>query len=339
MRPVLTPAVRRLWRDRETLQLGRPPGPAVVLAGVDPGVRAALALLDGTRDRATVLQTADDAGCSPVQADRLLSLLDDAGLLEDAALRPAAGHDRGERDRAAPDRLALRLFRGPHAAQAARRRQAASVVVEGCGRVGAALAGLLAASGVGAVEPVDAAATRPEDCGFGGLPAAGIGRPRGDVVRELMAATSPSVRSTRRGLPDLVVLAPAPGEPLADPPRLLPHLVVQVLGAVGVVGPLVTPGASACLRCLDLARTDRDPGWPAIALQLQEPVRGVQACDSATAAATAAQAAMQVLSFLDEGPLPASVGGTLELAAPDWRWRRRSWQLHPDCGCAPADTR
>jgi len=31
VRPVLPSAVRRLWRDRETLQLGRPPGPAAVV--------------------------------------------------------------------------------------------------------------------------------------------------------------------------------------------------------------------------------------------------------------------------------------------------------------------
>ncbi|MCW2615967.1 MAG: hypothetical protein JWN08_2961, partial [Frankiales bacterium] len=34
MRPVLAPAARRLWRDRETLQLGRD-GRATLLAGVD----------------------------------------------------------------------------------------------------------------------------------------------------------------------------------------------------------------------------------------------------------------------------------------------------------------
>ena len=50
MRPVLTPAARRLWRDRNTLQLGD----SAVLSGVDEPTRATLALLDGTRDRAFV---------------------------------------------------------------------------------------------------------------------------------------------------------------------------------------------------------------------------------------------------------------------------------------------
>ena len=48
----------------------------------------------------------------------------------------------------------------------------------------------------------------------------------------------------------------------------------------------------------------------------------------------AAQAAMQVLALVDGTVDPAAAGGTLELALPDWRWRRRSWRLHPQCGCA-----
>jgi hypothetical protein len=114
--------------------------------------------------------------------------------------------------------------------------------------------------------------------------------------------------------------------------------VAEVRGAVGVVGPLVQPGRSACLRCLDLARADRDPGWPALATQLAMPTPGVAPCDAALALAVAAQTALQALTLLDGGALPGAVGGTLELALPDWRWRRRSWQLHPDCDCGWRDT-
>jgi bacteriocin biosynthesis cyclodehydratase domain-containing protein len=34
----------------------------------------------------------------------------------------------------------------------------------------------------------------------------------------------------------------------------VPHLAVSASEAIGVVGPLVLPGQSACLRCLDLTR-------------------------------------------------------------------------------------
>ncbi|MCU1590412.1 MAG: UBA/THIF-type binding protein, partial [Frankiales bacterium] len=154
------------------------------------------------------------------------------------------------------------------------------------------------------------------------------------------ALSSPAAGPARppAELPDLVVLAPAGGLPAAEAPRLVAHLLAEIRGEVGVVGPFVAPGASACLRCLDLTRADRDPGWPALAVQLDLPARGVTPCDSALALAVAAQASLQALEFLDTGSLPATAGGTLELVLPGWRWRRRSWQVHPDCDCVWRDT-
>jgi bacteriocin biosynthesis cyclodehydratase domain-containing protein len=338
VRPLLTPAVRRLWRDHETLQLGRPPGRAVVLAGVDAAARDVLGLLDGTRDRAGLLAAAAAAGCPPARTEQVLTLLGGAGLLDDAAADRSvlAALPRAERDRLAADLGALRLVRGDDGLDALRRRRAARVLVEGAGRVGAPVAALLAAAGIGSVAVVDDGLTRPEDCGVGGLGLAAVGRTRQDATRDLLTAlTSPGVSPgpPHAVLPDLVVLTPPAGQPIPEPPRLLPHLLAEVRGDVGVVGPLVTPGASACLRCLDLTRTDADPGWPALAVQLGTPSRAVAPCDSALALAVAAQTAMQALALLDGESLPSAVGGTLELTLPDWRWRRRSWQLHPDCDC------
>jgi hypothetical protein len=337
VRPLLTPTVQRLWRDAQTLQFGRFPGRAVVLAGVDPAARSVLALLDGSRDRPGVLHAADAAGCPPGDAEHVLALLDRAGLLDDAAADrgPVATMQRGERDRLAPDIGSLRLVRGPDAAETLRRRRAARVVVEGAGRVGAPVAALLAAAGVGGVQVVDDGLTRPDDCGVGGLATTAVGRPRQEAARDLLAATTAHPAApTHLALPDLVVLAPPAGAPTPEPPRLLPHLLCEVRGEVGVVGPLVVPGASACLRCLDLTRTDRDPGWPAIAVQLATHERATAPCDGVLAVAVAAQTAAQALAFLDGGALPSTAGGTLELVLPDWRWRRRSWQLHSDCDCA-----
>jgi hypothetical protein len=51
-------------------------------------------------------------------------------------------------------------------------------------------------------------------------------------------------------------------------------------------------------------------------------------------------AGAQVLARLDagDGRVPSTVDGTLEVSLPELRTRRRSWGLHPCCGCAwPAD--
>ena len=324
-RPVLSTARRRCWRDQRSLQFGRSSTSAVVLSGLDPGARRVLKLLDGTRTTAAVLIDGAAAGCPPPRTIRLLTLLHEAGLLEDAAQgHPAlAALTTAERDQLAPDVATLRLQDAPHPGDALARRRTADVVVLGAGRVGAPLANLLEGAGVGQVLLVDDGLARLADVVAGGVPVGSVGLRRGP-------AALPSSAS-------VAVLAPAAGEPLAallpQLPVGAPHLLAEVREATGVVGPFVLPGQTPCLRCLDLDRTDRDPGWPALAGQLADPAPGPTACAGPLAVAVAAQACLQVLTLLDGPARPASVGGTLELTLPDWRWRRRSWPAHPACGC------
>ncbi|HSR22241.1 MAG TPA: thiamine biosynthesis protein ThiF, partial [Candidatus Eisenbacteria bacterium] len=135
--------------------------------------------------------------------------------------------------------------------------------------------------------------------------------------------------------------------------RGLPHLFATVREGTGVVGPLVLPGRSSCQRCHDLRRADRDPAWPSIAAQLAGAAPAdPPPCDVVLATAVAAHAALQVLAFVDtvdgvdgsagfdgreratatDGP-PLAVDGTLEISQADGRVRRRSWSMHPLCGC------
>ncbi len=113
------------------------------------------------------------------------------------------------------------------------------------------------------------------------------------------------------------------------------HLAVSASEAIGVVGPLVIPGRSACLGCLELARRDRDPAWPLILAQVTGRAASPAACGATLVAAVAAQAAGQALSFLDLArPADAVTNGTLELVLPGWQWRRRSWTRHSRCRCS-----
>ena len=133
----------------------------------------------------------------------------------------------------------------------------------------------------------------------------------------------------------------------------VPHLAVRADEAIGVVGPLVTPGRSACLRCVDLTKAARDPAWPLILAQTSgySPAGtsgapsaapgedgSPRACGTVLATATAALAAAQALAFIDgAGPAPATANGTLELVLPDWQWRRRTWRPHAACSCGAAE--
>ena len=337
MRPVLLPGLRRAWRDRETLQLGRPPGPAAVLSGVAAGLRAVLPLLDGTRDAGQVIREARRAGCAAERTTGLLDLLEGAGLLADAGQPAAAdGLTRPERERLSGDVAALALVRGTGAAPAVGRRAGARVRVVGAGRVGAVVAGLLAVSGVGAVDVVDDATTRPCDVAVGGLALEDVGSSRGQAARARLHRLAPSVE-LHPAAADLVVVAPPDGlVPSAIPPLVAgsaAHLVAELRDGTGVVGPAVVPGVSACLHCLELTRSDLDPDWPALATQLAAAPDGSSGGSAALAAAVSAQAAGEALTLLDGWPGAPTIGGTLELVPPDWRWRRRSWAPHRDCGC------
>ena len=326
-RPVLSPGLARLWRQDGSLQLGRTPAVARVLP--DAGThREALALLDGSRTLEQVLHLCPDAA-------PLLAGLTDAGLLVDVDDLVPVGLPPDDRERLAPDLSSLALVHGAGAARALQARRRARVVIHGAGRVGAPLAGLLDTAGIGRVEVRDDRPTRATDLGLGGLTAADTGRPRGTAVGERLrtSATTPELA--------LVVLADdtvSDGSGLAD---LLcrtgvPHLTARVEERTGTVGPLVRPGWSSCLACLDLTRRSLDPTWPSVVAQVPRRGPSTAACDGVLAMAVAAQAALQVLQLL-EGSDPASVGATLELTVPGWAWRRRTWPRHPGCSCSWED--
>src|ERR1022692_3296664 len=146
----------------------------------------------------------------------------------------------------------------------------------------------------------------------------------------------PVTRSRAGKRPDLAVLVGSHDPEIASAlvRDRIPHLAASAGEAIGVVGPLVVAGQSACLRCLDLARSDRDPAWPLILAQLAGQQPDPLACDAPLAAAVAALAAAQALAFIDRpAEAGATMNGTLELVLPDWQWRRRTWPPHRECDC------
>jgi hypothetical protein len=135
--------------------------------------------------------------------------------------------------------------------------------------------------------------------------------------------------------PDLVVIAPVTplDGVLANELTALgiPHLLAAAFEGHGMVGPLVLPGRTACLHCLDLARRDSDPAWPIVTATVGGYPPGEIACDVTLATLVAAEAAGHALAHLD-GKESAVTNGTMDVT-PDWRWKRRSWQQHPHCRC------
>lgn len=103
------------------------------------------------------------------------------------------------------------------------------------------------------------------------------------------------------------------------------HLPLVLDGASATVGPVIVPGRTACLACLDAVRRRDEPMWPMLAAQLLARPRPV--VDSALAA-EAGRAASALLTC----PV-AETTRSLRLRVDSFR---RVWALHrpsEDCHC------
>jgi hypothetical protein len=333
-----------LWRDRETVQIGVDPRRAVALSGLGKAA-AVLSLLDGARDTDEVITAAQTYGITREATAGVLGLLTQAGVLQDYPARLHRGLPDYLRARLAPEMACAAIAYGldDGGAGVMGKRRSAYVRVHGGGRVGACVATLLAASGVSRVTCADDGVAGPGDVSLAGAGEADVGASRAAGVAAAIGRVASDVRTRDDGLiPDLAVLTstgPHDEELLrALLLNRIPHLAARAAEAIGVVGPLVLPGRSACLRCVELTRAAADPAWPKILAQSGP--ASPEACDTVLAAATAALAAAQALAFIDGAAgEPAATNGTLELALPHWQWRRRTWTAQLACTCGAADNR
>jgi hypothetical protein len=318
MRPAIKSGLLPVWRDRDTLQIGIDSRRAIALSGMSQAA-VLVGLLDGSRDREQAIAAAASQGVPFEATERILSLLAAGGALDDfpaSALREVAAPRRA---RLASELATASLAYGDSdgGARVLARRRAATVRIEGDRRIGQAVGRILTTSGVGQVRFSTAWGNRV-------TPA----RERSERHDGGSGACLPAP-----GLVILVGRAPADrAEQLAR--DKVPHLAAVAAEAIGVVGPLVVPGRTACLRCLDYIRAGNDQAWPLILAQIDSRRPEPQACDAFLAATVAAQTAGQALAAIDTAPIAtATANGTLELVLPDWRWRRRTWSPQPACPC------
>lgn len=197
MHPMVKPALRRAWRERQTVQFGITPAHAVVVGPVDTATGSFLDLLDGTRGLPLLRDEARGMGLPDGRADALVDRLAAAGLLDDSTAGGRAAealrNRKVELDRLRADLASLSVtHREPGAAMdrlAARRTM--RVQVRGAGRVGAAVAATLSASGVGRVDVLDSGLTPAWDVAPGGLPVESVGERRDVAARQLVRRSAP----------------------------------------------------------------------------------------------------------------------------------------------------
>jgi hypothetical protein len=294
------------------VQIGIDPRRAVAISGMSQASDV-IRLLDGSRQRDQLIAEATGLGVPSAVTERIITMLAAAGVLVDYPSDALRTMPPELRQQLMPvlATASLAAQDGDGGARLIARRSSTTVLVSGCGPVATILADLLTQSGV-------AARSGPAP------------------LAQQLAGSQPA------GPPDLIVLVghQSPAQ-TAELLRLrMPHLAVYAGEAIGVVGPLVQPGVTACLRCIDLAKAERDSSWPLILAQLAGRSADPPACDAILATTVAVQAAAQAVAFADQAPLAqVTANGTLELVWPAWQWRRRSWLPHPACSCGSSDTR
>ncbi len=264
MRPALKAGLLPLWRDRDTLQFGVDPRRAVALGGLGPAA-AVISLLDGSRDRDSLIATAQAYGIPADAVSRVLVLLGDAGVLDDFPL--GLNGWLPSRARLAPElaTAALAYADGDGGARTLARRRAAFVRIHGAGRTGACLASFLAASGVGHVVCADPEPAEPADLTPAGLVEADLGAPRQEGAARAVGRAAPWCRTGDDGtVPDLVVLTRPTLPDLTDGLRARPRAAPGGVGRRGDRGDRAA-GAAGAFGVPALRRPAQGRRRPAVA--------------------------------------------------------------------------
>ncbi|WP_316748264.1 TOMM precursor leader peptide-binding protein [Streptomyces herbicida] len=361
MHPMVKPALRRGWRDLNTVQFGMTPAHAMTLGPMDTATGSFLDLLNGTRGLPLLREEGHRMELPDGHVDALVERLSRSGLLDDArGGGPGADALREKTDvldRLRPDLASLSLMTSEPGGAIGRMaaRRSLRVQVRGAGRVGCVLAALLSGAGVGGVEVRDIGHVEPWDVAPGGLPPESVGERRNEAARQAVRRAAPD-RAPRRSRPapsgaedpgfSLVILAPRDDVSVHTPDPSsaealmsagTPHLYAGVVEGTGVVGPFVLPGGTGCAGCLQQDRTDRDPAWPRLVAQWRSGrARRVGACDLTLATTVAGLAAAHALAFLD-GESPSSTGARWEVSLPGLHWHARPVWPHPACPCGAAE--
>ncbi len=111
--------------------------------------------------------------------------------------------------------------------------------------------------------------------------------------------------------------------------RDLAHLIVRIDQTTARVGPMVIPGQTPCLNCLDLLQAAADPSWRD---QLVADCASEAPRPEPLATWLCATTTVQMAAQIRHGACDA-IGGTIELDIGDLLTRVRQWPVHPDCGC------
>ncbi|CAM3392984.1 hypothetical protein [Stackebrandtia soli] len=285
----LLPGLSMSLITEHALRLGADPETAVTVHHSGGRMTDLINALRAWNDHGGYLRAAERLGVPRDEAEDLWWLLRSRHLLVAADALPGSG--AGGILAVSQEALALAYRRDSSAGTVLARRRGHRVLVNGAGELSARLCEELRRSGVGRVW---------------------------------------SGADHRHGIPTFSIVVNASQPPSltakAHRRRGLPHLVVDSLEGSVYIGPLVVPGRTPCIHCVELHCRDEHPEWSRARFG-EAPDTTVEAALEALAVAVTTTLALQHIDGeVVDGPT------TLRMR-PSMSMRRREWPVHPLCRC------
>lgn len=275
----INPNQQALWRNPHEMQIGIGDNP-VVLKKLSPAQeRLIAALYKGIADQQLPL-ISSHLGLTKTETEDVLSQVGPL-LLAEAPVKKSKIELSAEFVAGAfSEIIRASLLHAVDGEAVLIGRAGRSVHIEDLSRSGLVIAQGLAGAGLGHLISHDENQVSPADLGPTGYPSQLLGRPRVDALRSMLAASpNKALVSTGKKLLekqlqkiDCAVLithqAMEPRRYAHWVSRDVPHIAVSFDTDFASVSPMIIPGQTACLFCLENMRADQDANWPVLASQL-----------------------------------------------------------------------
>ncbi|WP_296630761.1 hypothetical protein [Rhodoluna sp.] len=302
----INPSHQALWRDPHTLQLGLGSNKVLLRKLSAAQERLVAALYQGIADQQLGL-VSNQLGLAESESKSLIADLEELLLQESPKPNSKLQLSADFISSAYSEIIKSSLLHSVDGEAVLLERQHRRVQIENLEKTGLSLSLGLAAAGVGQLCTIDNQKVQSADLGPSGYPSQLAGRTRGDALHAILDAspnqTKISHETTEKQVAklDFAVLIANQALPTKRYEQLMkhsvPHLAITFDSQGAWVSPTIVPGKTACLKCLDLSKTEADEKWPALASQLATSTKRFD--DTASQLFAAGLALQKTLTQLD----------------------------------------
>ena len=330
----INPALRRVWRDPQTIQFGYLPG--FVIKNPTFEQERMISLLESGITTQQEKELHNHSGASKAEAEAFLGRIKPI-LVESEALY--LSEDYVVQRFSEIVRISLATSKNPAEVIAA--RNGWEIYVSELSRPGLVLAQALSVSGVGKIFTDDAKKVSKSDTELLGHPAHSIGLNRTSSAREILRGSSKVELHSKITDPIFeragfaILFSAEVIDPLLYQPwltRETPHISIYFHEKGVTVSPVIIPGMTPCLGCSETQKIALDPSWLAIAPQLAANPRDL--ADTSSLLFASAVVSRAVLEFCD-----AQAGFRETRTLPGFEFNQKTGEVfgvefaNANCGC------